>query len=252
MTAYSDYCNAEKAEGRKPLPPKEWSAERRKIEAAGDDHSAEAVSSFARHDVDMLQEVVRTDPPVPSSEGVAPQPGPNDHDNDPEDEAPMPHEDAAVVERLQARLEGEDPLAKAARLRAEAAALEAQVLGVTPEDQKEIREKKAAEQGRWIFHTDSRFLSIVLETSGPYKENGHHYPGFHKEATFSYGNYVTSDAKTAELLMATRDYQRGVIWLVDEAIQQAVVGISDGPRTSSTLSPRVRARPAGALSAPLD
>ncbi len=223
MTAYSDYCNAEKAEGRKPLPPKEWSEARKGT------------------------------PPPAEAEGFAPQPGPNDHDHDPEDA--MPHEDAEMIGRLQAHAESlasEDPLEKARRLRMEAAALEAQVLGVTPEDQREKREKKAAEAGEWIFKSDSNFHEITLWSRGPRKEDGHHYPAEHIAAKFSYGVYRTTNPDHAAKLMESVDYQKGSVFLVDEMIQNAVVGVLDGPRTTSTSRGTVRERPAGALSAPLD
>jgi hypothetical protein len=216
MASYRDYCNEEKAAGRKPLSMKDWALAR----------SA----------------------PEPVAEGMAdPNPG---IENDPEDTAALPAEDAAVVERVQAQ--AEDPLKLAAELRAKAAQLEASVNGATPEDQKQKREDRARERGKWVFHSPySRFLNVKLISENPHTVNGHHYAGRHVAADFSYGNWSTEDPHLAELLMATDDYKNGLIYLVDEKIQSAVVGISDGPRTSSTLSPRVR-RPAGALSAPLD
>jgi len=236
MSAYSDYCAAEKAEGRKPLSPKEWAAARRA--------ETESLVEAGAGTLALASDAIAGEP-----EGLAdPTPTGNDVENDPEDNA-LPTEDAKVVERVQAH--AEDPLALAAELRAKAAQLEAQVLGATPEDQKQKREEAAAKRGKWVFHADSRFLSVTLISHNPYTQNGHHYAGQHVEAKFSYGNWKTEDAELARLLMATDDYKRGFIYLVDEMIQHAVVGISDGPRTSSTLSPRVR-RPAGALSAPLD
>lgn len=228
MSAYSDYCAAEKAEGRKPLSPKEWSEARKNVGGGAPVPDAVPDESVA----------------TGHAEGFAsePRPSTNDQENDPEDRAvPEP----AVMDRVVA-------LDKAAKLRAEAAALEAEALGATPEDQKAKREQSAAERGVWVFHTESRFLSVVLESSSPYRQDGRHYSGHHVSADFSYGNWITRDQHLAEKLMETDDYQKGVVYLVDEAIQHAVVGIADGPRTSSTLSPRVRMRPAGALSAPLD